>query len=65
MRVEENMCVGCPTYCINCGRKHAIVIVCDRCGDEIWEEENHEVDDLDICPDCYEKYYKDEEEEDE
>ena len=46
----ENECVGCPQGCINCGRKHVAVWVCDECGceaDELWEYEEQQ-----LCQDC-------------
>ena len=30
----ENQCVDCPQGCINCGRKHTLVLTCDDCGDD-------------------------------
>ena len=34
MITYENECVDCPTYCIDCGRKHVPHYFCDECGDE-------------------------------
>ena len=30
----EDECVGCPTYCIECGRKRVPVFYCDKCKDD-------------------------------
>lgn len=30
----ENDCVGCPTYCTDCGAKHTPHYYCDKCGNE-------------------------------
>ena len=37
MITYEDQCVGCPQGCINCGRKHSLVLICDDCGDECEE----------------------------
>lgn len=46
----EDLCVGCPQGCIDCGRKHAEVFVCDDCGDE--ECDLYEFDGLQLCDYC-------------
>lgn len=48
----ENICVGCPQGCINCGRKHALVCTCDRCGEQIDPGKLYEYDGEDYCIDC-------------
>ena len=45
----ENDCVGCPTYCIHCGRKHAPHFYCDECEEE---DELYEFEDRQLCADC-------------
>lgn len=34
MKKIENDCVGCPTYCTDCGAKRTPHYYCDRCGNE-------------------------------
>ena len=46
----ENLCVGCPQGCINCGNKHAPVLVCDDCGDE--DVELYEFEGKQLCEYC-------------
>ena len=65
MIVFEDDCVGCPTYCINCGRKHSPHYYCDECGDEIYYDDVINPDsDIHYCRDCRRKMEEDEEEED-
>lgn len=49
MKKTENDCVGCPTYCTDCGAKHTPHWYCDGCGDEIIL---YHFDDLELCEDC-------------
>ena len=50
MVTYENNCVGCPTYCIDCGAKHQMVCYCDKCGDEV--SELYKWNDEQWCRDC-------------
>ena len=46
---REDDCVGCE-HCINCGRKHAIYMYCDKCNGNV--DELYIVDDMQVCADC-------------
>lgn len=46
----ENLCVGCPQGCRDCGNKHAAVFICDDCGDESYPLHEFEGDQL--CEYC-------------
>lgn len=48
----ENECVGCDTYCINCGAKSVPHYYCDDCGDEVTL---YDFDDKELCIRCVEK----------
>lgn len=67
MVVFEDECVGCDTYCINCGRKHTPHYYCDECGEEIdYDEVNDPEGNIHYCSECSRKLdeeYEDEEEE--
>ena len=52
----EDECVGCPTYCIECGRKRVPVVYCDKCKDE--DKKIYEFDGEELCIDCIEKELK-------
>lgn len=54
MIITVNECVGCPQGCINCGRKHVEVRVCDWCG--VVDELFYNVDEEDVCEDCLKDY---------
>lgn len=50
MRKTVNNCVCCDLPCINCGRKHEEVFICDSCKEEsnkLYLYENEE-----ICEEC-------------
>ena len=50
MRKTVNNCVCCDLPCINCGRKHEEVFICDNCKEEsikLYLYENEE-----ICEEC-------------
>lgn len=49
-------CVGCPQGCINCGRKHVEVSVCDWC--EEYAAEFYDIDGEEVCKDCAIDYIK-------
>lgn len=54
MRDIQNDCVGCPQGCISCGRNHNYtVFYCDRCNDELEENEVYELDGKEYCEQCY------------
>lgn len=63
-RFKDNFCVGCPQGCINCGRKHDVLVIeCDRCGELIYDiddvvENEYGYDDL--CKDCHKSLEKQE-----
>lgn len=49
MEKIENHCVGCPQGCINCGRKHVSVTVCDHCSSHaVYNYEGE-----DYCKECF------------
>jgi len=57
-REWENFCVGCPQGCINCGRKHDVLIItCDFCDDQIEYDDPDDVlkfgNGLDMCRACH------------
>ena len=50
MRKTVNNCVCCDLPCINCGRKHEEIFICDNCKEEsikLYLYENEE-----ICEEC-------------
>jgi hypothetical protein len=47
----ENHCVECDLPCINCGRKHVEVRVCDECG----EYADYITSSGDFCEECLTK----------
>ena len=49
MRKTENDCVGCPTYCADCGARNALHFYCDVCGDET---KLYYFDGEELCSDC-------------
>ena len=51
----ENNCVMCDIGCIECGRKHQAVRVCDVCGSR---ERLYRVDGDELCTDCLEAVLK-------
>lgn len=63
-RSYENYCVGCPQGCINCGRdRDVLVIRCDKCDTNIWEDEIFWGDDgNEYCEECYDELYGEDEE---
>ena len=48
----ENDCVGCPTYCINCGNKEVPHFYCDECEEEVNEGELFLFDNKQLCEEC-------------
>lgn len=46
---QENDCVGCD-YCINCGKKHALYLYCDKCEENV--DELYVTDEGQVCLDC-------------
>lgn len=48
----ENDCVGCPTYCINCGKKHSPHYFCDWCDEEFEPDELYDVNGDMVCQGC-------------
>lgn len=50
MKKITDECVGCPDYCINCGRRHTVRHYCDVCGDEA--EEFYGLDGKELCEKC-------------
>ena len=64
MVVFEDECVGCGTYCINCGRKHTPHYYCDECGEELdYDEVNDLEGNIHYCCECSRKFEDEEEEE--
>lgn len=58
----ENRCCDCatPAYpCLgrNCPRRYYEAIYCDDCGEEIESGNEIEVDGKHYCPDCFEKLF--------
>lgn len=56
----ENYCLDCNAnglHCIGdaCGNKKVRVYYCDRCGEEIENNEVYDSDYEDLCEDCYEE----------
>lgn len=49
MWIEIDDCVGCPDGCRNCGRKHLLVLRCDRCQEE---KPKYSVNNGEYCEDC-------------
>jgi|LSQX01.2.fsa_nt_gb rRNA maturation protein Nop10 len=64
MIIYVNECVSCER-CMNCGRDHMAVRVCDWCGNGVDESVPHRFDGGDLCEECYAKAMSDEEEEEE
>lgn len=54
----ENDCVGCDTYCINCGRKEAPHWYCDECGEEFEPSELYDYYGDMLCKDCLAEQFK-------
>lgn len=56
MKTFENECVGCPPErgCrgSSCPNAHVLHIYCDKCGDEVDEEEYFEVNGEQLCEEC-------------
>ena len=50
-KVIENICVGCPKGCVQCGRKEEEIIVCDKCEDFA----EYSFGGADYCADCFEE----------
>lgn len=48
----ENDCVGCGSYCCDCGAKHSIHYRCDRCGDD---DKLYYFGDEELCEYCLDK----------
>jgi hypothetical protein len=46
---RENDCVGCE-HCLNCGKKDAIHLYCDKCGENV--DELYITDEGQVCFDC-------------
>ncbi|MDE5582448.1 MAG: hypothetical protein K2J08_01910 [Ruminococcus sp.] len=49
MKEISDECVGCPDYCINCGRRRTVRYYCDVCGQE---EELYSLDGKELCENC-------------
>ena len=60
MKIYENNCVGCPTYCINCGRKETPHYYCDGkdCGEEFEPSELYDFYGEMLCKNCLTKQFK-------
>jgi DNA-directed RNA polymerase subunit RPC12/RpoP len=54
----ENDCVGCDTYCINCGRKETPHWYCDECGEEFELDELYETENGQLCAVCVLKMFE-------
>ena len=55
MKRYENDCCGCATEgypCIHCGLEHNPHYYCDKCGDDVGDEELYKYEDMEICKDC-------------
>lgn len=50
----ENHCVDCPQGCINCGRRHVEVEICD--ADRCSNYATHITDEGYFCENCLTKY---------
>ena len=60
MKSIENECVNCASdfgYCADCGRKTVEITYCDECKSNI-SNEYYEIDGLEFCKDCLNKYIK-------
>ena len=59
---HENHCVGCPPEmgCLGsaCPYNDVEVHYCDKCKEELYEEEIYEVDDEELCESCLKKMFK-------
>ena len=51
----ENDCVGCGSYCRDCGANRTRHYYCDRCD---FEEELFEFEDRQLCIDCIKSLLK-------
>ena len=60
----ENQCVGCPPNmgCMgsSCPHRKVKVIYCDCCGEQIDSDEVYEVDGQDLCEDCFNDMFNEE-----
>ena len=54
----ESGCVDCglPCWGTSCSYYKVLVLVCDRCHDEV--DELYEVDGEDLCEDCLKKEFR-------
>ena len=52
MVIYEDECVGCPQGCINCGRKRVPRYYCDRCGEEIYDDDVDTHASYHLCEKC-------------
>lgn len=56
MKRYENGCVGCPPEmgCVGgfCPQRELVIYVCDRCGDDIDDDDVYMVDDKHLCQSC-------------
>lgn len=59
----ENHCVDCGIHCLGsiCPRRRVEVHYCDKCGEEIPDDEINEVDDEEYCQECYDELYGEDE----
>ena len=58
----ENECVGCPPEmgCLgsSCPNRNVPHRYCDKCGEEIYEDEIYDVEGEELCLDCLCKMFK-------
>lgn len=54
----ENECIDCPTFCMDCGRKHVPHFFCDKCGEEFQPEALYDVEGEMLCGECALLQYK-------
>jgi len=60
MMKEIDECTGgCPQGCINCGRKHIQIKVCDWCECEDEYERYYNIGNDEVCEECAIEYIKD------
>lgn len=66
----KDFCVGCTSVGLpcrgrGCSNRNVEVTYCDHCGREIAEGDYNECDGEDLCGDCFEELYGEEDEADE
>jgi formylmethanofuran dehydrogenase subunit E len=56
----ENHCVDCGIHCLGsiCPRRRVEVHYCDKCGEELPDDEIYEADDEELCEECLKERFK-------